>query len=381
MPRTVEVFGPAYIDRVLRVDRPLIDPAIGPTLDQSVEGRSAGEVGDGRTLVLVDPRDSRIEIELPGGWPGPTGTIELSRPFPTTSSPWTRTVRGLSWRDDLGGMGAGFAAALGGELISALGPEDDPTSRSIEERLAAAGIPHRPIRVPDHAADWTLLITSGEFGDKLPIGFRGCHSAIKSLTSGASRSCDLRVVASLPNRLAAEALRAPGAAVRLFAPAIRNMVDSHPPLLQFADAVEVLCCNRREWESLANREEVAWRVTLLAITDGPAGSTVRFTTPQGEAGFVQVPAFPRSEPPRDTNRAGEAYAATLITVLLDTGRDPRTGVVSEDLVRSAATRAAAAAALVLDRLDFGFPTPAEVDAARKAGCVTPRTGQSSFSST
>ena len=36
--RRVSVFGPAYLDRVLRVDQPLLDPALGPPLDQSVEG-------------------------------------------------------------------------------------------------------------------------------------------------------------------------------------------------------------------------------------------------------------------------------------------------------------------------------------------------------
>ena len=89
-----------------------------------------------------------------------------------------RLVRGLAWHDDLGGMGAGYAAALGGQLCSALGSESDPTSQAISQRLAEYGIAHDPIRVLDRSADWTLLITSGEFGDKLPIGFRGCHAAL-----------------------------------------------------------------------------------------------------------------------------------------------------------------------------------------------------------
>ena len=105
-------------------------------------------------------------------------------------------------------MGAGYAAALGGRLCSALGSESDPTSQAISQRLADLGIFHDPIRVFDHSADWTLLITSGEFGDKLPIGFRGCHAALapEALDSRAARPCDLRVVASLPNRLAARVL-------------------------------------------------------------------------------------------------------------------------------------------------------------------------------
>ncbi|MBV8318465.1 MAG: carbohydrate kinase family protein, partial [Planctomycetaceae bacterium] len=363
MARRTLVFGPAYLDRVVHVDRPLVDPALSPPLDQSVDGR--WEFGEG--LTLMDPIGSRIVVELPGGWPGPTGVVALSRPLPGGPPPWWRAVRGLSWHDDLGGMGAGFAAALGGELVSAVGPEDDPTSRVVADLLARAGIAHRPVRVPGRPADWTLLVTSGGFGDKLPIGFRGCHAALGSVPHEATSPCDLRVVGSLPNRLAGEALRAPGAAVRFFAPAMRNMLDRNPPLSDFAEAIDVLSCNRREWESLADREEVAWRVPVLAITDGPEGSTVRFTTLEGDPGRVKVPAFPRSHPPRDTNRAGEAYAATLLATLLDAGWRP--GVVERTLVEVAATRASAAAALELDRADFGFPTPEEIDEALRAGRV------------
>ena len=102
---------------------------------------------------------------------------------------------------------------------------------------------------------------------------------------------------------------------------------------------------------------------------GPRGSTVRFTTPAGDAGILRIPAFPRERPPRDTNRAGEAYAATLISTLLDQGWYAASGVVEEGLIRLAGERASAAAALVLDRVDFGFPSPAEIDAALDAGRV------------
>ncbi len=145
------------------------------------------------------------------------------------------------------------------------------------------------------------------------------------------------------------------------------MLDRDPPLSDFAEAIDILSCNRHEWESLADREEVAWRVTLLVRTDGPRGSTVRFTTPAGDPGQVQVPAFPRTHPPRNTNRAGEAYVATLLATLLHAGWRP--GVAETMMVQAAAERASAAAALVLDRFDFGFPTSAEIDAALRAGRV------------
>jgi ribokinase len=364
----VVVFGPAYLDRVLRVDRPLLDRAVGPPLDQSLE--AIGTVGSRAMLELVDPAGFTIAIEPPADWPGPTGEIRLARPI-RDGLRGRRVVRGLAWQDELGGMGAGYAAALGGSLWCALGPDPDPTSRAIAEQLARFGIAHHPIRVPDRSADWTLLITSGEFGDKLPIGFRGCHAALTpdSLEPMASEPCDLRVVASLPNRLAARALSAPGAAMRFFAPTIRAMLERDCPLWRCAAAIDVLSCNRMEWEALEDREEVAWRVSILVVTDGPDGSSVRFTTPAGEPGRVQVPAFPRERPPRDTNRAGEAYAATMLNTLLDRGWSAASGVIEEGLIRLAAERASAASALVLDRLDFGFPSGEEIDAALRAGRV------------
>ena len=363
MTRRVQVYGPAYLDRVLRIDRPLLDPALGPSWDQSVDGR--WEPGSG--LRVIDPNENVIEIETPSGWPGPWGDVRLSRPLVEPAEPFHRVVKGSEWHDDLGGMGAGFAAAFGGELRSVLGPEDDPASRAIAGCLARLGIRHRPVRLLDRPADWTLLVTSAEFGDKLPIGFRGGHAALKTWPDPDVEPCALRVVASLPNRLAAEALRLPGAEVRVFAPAIRNMLDREPPLSRFACDIDVLSCNRREWESLADREEVAWRVSILAITDGARGAVVRFTTPEGESSQIRVPAFPRALPPRDTNRAGESFAATLVGTLLDGGWTP--GVADPALVKTAAERASVAAALVLDRVDFGFPTVAAIDAVLRAGRV------------
>lgn len=358
------VIGPAYLDRVLLVDRPLHHPPGTAPFDQSVEG--VWTFGDG--LRFVDSGGSCLEVEPPPGWPGPAGVVGLRDPMDDLSSElgWKRSVRGVSWHDDLGGMGAGFAAAFGGELLCALGPEADPTSRDVAARLDAARIPFRAVRT-GAPADWTLLLTSGPHGDKLGVGFRGCHASAATFGGLPEGACDLRVVAALPNRLAEEALAAGGAAVRMFAPAMRNVTDRVVPAARFARHVDVFCCSRREWEALEGREEVAWQVSLLAVTDGAKGSVVRFTTPEGEAGRVQVAAFPRLRPPRDTTRAGEIYAATLVSTLLDHGWRP--GVSDPALVRAAAERASAAAALVLDRPGFGFPDPAEVDAAIRAGHV------------
>lgn len=362
MTRRTLVFGPAYLDRILLVDQPLLEPEFGGPLDQSVDG----QLRFGSGLVLVDPDGGLIEVDLPPDWPGPTGRIELSRPLAPQST-LMKKIRGVSWRDDLGGMGAGFAAAFGGELISALGSEHDRTSQMITARLQKAGVAYHPIRLEEYSADWTLLVTSGKFGDKLPIGFRGCHAALTSLAPWTEQPCELRVVAGLPNRIASQALRAPGAGVRFFAPAMRNMIDGECPISRFAEYIDILSCNRHEWDQLADREEVAWKLSVLVITEGADGCVVRFTTPTGEPASLHVPAFPRARPPRDTNRAGETFASSLITTLLEEGWTP--GVSKPALVRTAANRASAAAALVLDRLEFGFPSPSEIDAVLDAGQV------------
>lgn len=364
MSRRVLVFGPAYLDRVLLVDRPLLDPARGGPLDRSVEARV--ESGEGPGLSLRDPIGGTLEIDPPTDWPGPLGSLRLLSPLdPGAGRPWVRRLTALGWHDDLGGMGAGFASALDGTLVSALGPESDPTSRAISDRLAGESIPHLPIRVPDRPADWTLLLTSGPHGDKLPVGFRGCHASLASLPDARATlpRPDLVVVAGLSNRLASQALRARPGTIRMLAPAMRNMTDRDPPLGDLAGLVDILCGNREEWSALPepDRARLLGTLSLQALTDGPRGALVRFRDPRGSWSELSVPAFPRSSPPRDTNRAGEAFASTLVSSLLDSGWHP--GPADPAPVRSAALRASAAAALELGLVRFGFPSPSEIDLA------------------
>jgi len=374
MVKRTLVFGPAYLDRVLRIDRPLHDPDSSEPLDQSVDGRlkfgvqPPAQPSSPLPLTLTDPSGSQILASLPAGWPGPYGEVELARTLQGPKAPWVREVRGVEWSEDLGGMGAGYATALGGKLVSALGDEHDPMSQSISSLLAAKGVNHLPVRISGQPADWTLLLSSGAHGDKLPIGFRGCHAAITSLSAWVEEPCELRVVTSLPNPLVAQALEAGGDCIRFFAPSMRNMVDLACPISSFVRSVDILCCNRHEWEQLEDRESVAWSLSLLVVTNGAHGGSVRFTNPQGDPGEIQYAAFPRNLPPRDTNRAGEAFASTLLSTLLRSGWTP--GVSEAELVQTATLRASAAAALVLDRLAFEFPSDAEIDRAVAAGLVS-----------
>jgi ribokinase len=237
--------------------------------------------------------------------------------------------------------------------------------------MESYGVVHRAVIVPDRLADWTLLITSGEFGDKLPIGFRGCHAALDpvELARLAGAPCELRVVAALSNPLIEPVIRAPGARTRFLAPTMRNMTDRRHPLAHFADRIDLMSCNRMEWETLEGREHVAACVPIVAVTDGARGIDVTFAMPAGGRGRIHVPAFPRSRPPRDTNRAGEAFASKLVATLLDHGWEGSSRTVEESLIRMAAERASAAAALELDLLQFGFPTDPEIDDALRAGRV------------
>lgn len=371
-PRTL-VFGPAYLDRVLRVDRPLLDPAVSDRLDRSVEGRVVASPE--RILVLSDDSGSRLAIAPPPGWPGPWGEIRLSGRLAADAGRWERRVEGVAWHDDLGGMGAGYAKAFGGTLVSALGDESDPTSLAIAALVGHAGIRHRPILVPGRPADWTLLVTSGPHGDKLPIGLRGCHAALTTLGlsewAGPEPEPELVVVASFPNRLALEALQAFPGSVRLFAPAMRNAADREPVVGELAGSVDVLCCNREEWGSIppADRERFEASLGLLSVTDGPRGAAIRFRSSSGSWDEVAVEPFTRTAPPRDTNRAGEAFASTLVATLLDEGWWPGRVPAAADQVARAARRASAASALELDMERFGFPDDAAIDAALGRGVV------------
>ena len=368
MPRRVHVFGPAYLDRVLRVDGPMLDPALGVTLDLSVGGANIEEEPaiDG-VLTLHDPSGGRLEITTPEGWPEDLRAIRLDRPLVPSASPWRRRLRGTSWRDDLGGMGAGYAKALGGVLDSALGPASDPISARVAAMLREQGVDHRPTVVPDALADWTLLVSSGPHGDKLPIGFRGCHASLDAYPAPIGPTPDVLVVASLSNRLLESALRAVEAPVRLLAPTLRNMTDHDPPLGRFADRVDLLCCNRREWDALDDQATVLGLVPIVAVTDGPSGALIHYRGPSGTLRSHVEAAFPRGRPPVDTNRAGEAFASTLLGAVLDRGWTR--GPVDDDLIRRSARRASAASALVLDQEAFGFPDAAAIDAALDRGLV------------
>ena len=232
-------------------------------------------------------------------------------------------------------------------------------ARRSSERLADLGIVHDPIRVFDHSGGLDLARS------RAASSATSCRSAFAAVTRRSTpEALDARAARAVrPPRRGlvaqppggASARRAgrgrpvlrPGdaehARPRLSALELRR-VDRHPEL----QSPGVGDAGRPRGGRLASfdpgRDRRARR-KLGAVHD--AG---------GRAGLLHVPAFPRDRPPRDTNRAGESYAATLVAPCSTTAGAPP-GVVDDGLIRTAAQRASAAAALVLDRVDFGFPAP------------------------
>jgi ribokinase len=382
----IVVFGPAYLDRVLRVDRPLL-PGGGPPLDRSVEALHV-LLGIDDQLRIVDPSGREIRLALPADWPGPRGELRLRDSLgpPDCSAPWTHSLEAVAWHDDLGGIGAGYAKALGARLVSALGGEDDPMSRQISALLASEAIRHEPVRRAGTSADWTLLVTSGPHADKLPIGFRGCHAAlhVEDLASwDLARAAHLVVVAGLPNRLAQAIFHAVSdnlrptqtrlepepRPLRVFAPTMRNTRDDDPPIRAFAEQLDVVSANAEEWENLAepDRRALELHARLTIETRGARGAMLVVKMSGTDRRRVFVEAFPRTCPPRDTNRAGETFTTTLLRAMIESPEPA--WVASPAWWQAAGRRAAAAAAVVLDRDRFGFPGDLEIEQALREGVV------------
>jgi hypothetical protein len=337
----VFVYGPAYLDVV--VETPL--PLAGVLLDQSVPAVSALPRDDGR-LVVVGPTGDALTFPDAGD---AALTVTLAEPILArlhgVETP--ETVTGIypvaAVRTQLGGMGAGYALALDGTLRCPLG--DDAVGRAVQTQLADAGVALAPCRV-DCPSDSSLVILSAR-GDKLAIGVRRAmvEWTIVDDDTALLADADALVCCGAPNALVA-ALRAhrPGVPV-LCAPAMRNVSDPDVPLASL-DGISVLTLNALEWAHLADRDALRARVPVIAVTDGPRGSTLYV-----DGAAIAIPAEPRTTP-ANTNRAGETYGATLFSVLRRLCPDFR---VSRAAAAFAGRLAARQAARQLDITGFAFP--------------------------
>jgi sugar/nucleoside kinase (ribokinase family) len=362
----VQVIGSAYIDEVVEVRGALCGEGIRTDYSRTESGRTEW-LSPGVFLVIESPNGDRIEITDPGRRIGRRILISEPRIVGDTSLPHvSSTVELISAGRQLGGMGPGYALALGGRLVAPVGAHDggpDATGSKLLNLLEAAGVECACVPVPGSATDTTVLIQS-DHGDKLPVGRReaGRRVAADDLLAHCSPADIHIVTSSLPNAVAAElAARLEG--WKLFAPSLRSVRDGGLP--ESAREFDAVAMNGTEWEALAEREQVLSDCPLVLVTRGPEGATVACRAAGGGTEWVSVPA---ATPPvvRDVNRAGEAFGAGFVGAMVSlVGTDGlNAGSFGPELVREAAWQGAIAAALELGITETAFPTRAEVLALR-----------------
>ncbi|MFM7315567.1 MAG: carbohydrate kinase family protein, partial [bacterium] len=262
--------------------------------------------------------------------------------------------------EEIGGMGAGYAHLLDATLISCLPEKSCPIKNRIQYLIQANSISHQTILISNTETDWTLLVSSGRHGDKLPIGLRGCHDRLKTTSAiPPGPYADVVVVASLRNELMLKLLKQHSGAIRMLSPALRNCYpDSNTITLdEMAEYAEILAVNRFEWLAMGESARTAWESSgaIISVTDGPGGATVSWRGPGGKRECHYEPAFPRSIAPVDTNRAGEAFSGTLLSELTKMGWPGRGHSPSREMIEKATKIASVAAGLTIQISGFGFP--------------------------
>lgn len=350
------IFGPAYLDIVIRVDGPIAHRPIDLGCDGDFEPDSVDR------LEIVCPNGASLLIAGLKGTACPTG--RLTTAHDVLPAGLNRTMAVIETFEDLGGMGAGYAAAFGGRLVSAIACLEDPLSARVRHALEQEKIDHRFITIAAMSqADTTFIVTSGGNGDKLPVGLRGCNAALNADDVLGSESAPIVVAASLSNALMHAVLTEHRESLRILAPSARNCRDGSYPLGRLAAVTDLLALNAGEWAELAATDRRAFEdsAVILSITRGPEGAEILWRNEHGERVSHLEPAFPRRRPPVDTNRAGEAFATQLIRKLVESGWSHECRTFDSQAVRVAARHASAAAGLVIGMPRFGFPSRADVE--------------------
>ncbi len=391
------VVGPAYLDHVFRVDRPLVPPGLLPPgwRRRYVLDRSVGELGrdpePADILVVRSTAGDEIRISGSGHASLPfTGTVLVEGPWvgagprvgpedPRMAAVVAEHTKGpafvvrnsvalVEYRRLLGGMGAGFAAALKAKLIAPLGSPDgaaaDQVGESILGMLAEAGVSVMPQLLAGYASDTTLLLTSGRFGDKFPVGRRqvgrGFH--VDESVASALGQAEIVVLAAVENDFARAVLDHLEDAFVVFAATFRHVMEKEPKLVSLAERIDYVCCNEQEWELLDGREELRRKVPLVTVTRGKRGAVAFFKDTAGEQHVMRFPAFGAGMPPVDTNRAGEAFAAAFLNCILAEVGVPglRRRGYDPDLIAQAGKEAAVAAFLQVQTAAFRFAPRFEI---------------------
>lgn len=365
------VYGPAYLDVVIRVGGPLANQG-EPSIDQGGTAiyHSDTQLTKADALFILDKHGNSIKIEGVTDQ-GLTGIYRMLSPDFQFAD---RVVYATQIVEDLGGMGAGFAKLFEGNLISCLPVRKCHIREKIEKKLNQYGVVYQPILINHKNADWTLLISSGRFGDKLPIGLRGCHDQFsENQLPNDLPSADLVIVASLKNEIMLEILRRNCNSIRLLAPALRNCqaVQGAISLSALATHVEMLTLNEVEWQSMGENDRQIWQDShaILCITRGPAGAEISWQGLDGRREYHHEPAFARAIDPVDTNRAGEAFGGTLMKYLIKQNWFNTEKVDAKQKILYASQLAAVAAGLTIQMPEFAFPGEYQIEMTLQSGII------------
>jgi len=337
------IFGPAYIDVVLTLDRPLL--AEGPLLDQSLPAARMIPRDDG-VAEVIDPAGDRLVCLLPPEYAEFAVTCELDELLPAGASQVTEYSVTCAVRR-LGGMGAGYAKALGGLLRMPIG--DDAVGREVLELLAAHEIDAIPALLPGCASDTSLLLQTPQ-GDKLAIGVRRAMTRWQASEEDHvfTKKAAALVFCGAPNALMTAVLEQAPDILVVCAPALRNIRDRSVPLIGLAAMIDYLTLNKLEWEQLEGAERMRKKVPVITVTEGATGSRILLGGRE-----IHLPAVPVAGP-RDANRAGETYGAAFLRMLLEVCPTFPAGLTPR-IAEQAGRHAAAQAAKQLVMHDFGFP--------------------------
>lgn len=371
----VKVVGPAYIDEVVEVEGALFGPGRSARADYSLT--------EARRETLVEP-DVFVRVSSPGGDcitvrqpDADSGRLVVTEDrrligpqdenLPAMSS--RVLLRGV--RRQLGGMGAGYALALGAGLALPVGQSEEDAARLLS-LLDDSGIRHTSVAVPGARTDTTLVLSSSA-GDKLPVGRR---SASRRVTAEALLravgQADILVVTSLPNAVAGEVMRRSGGWV-MWTPSLRNIREGG--CAEAARCADALSTNSVEWQAMRGREEVRRRCPLVIVTHGAHGVAVSYRAETGVTKWIGMPAAPLRGEISDPNHAGEAFTASMVGALLAAaGRGAlERGLYDEEAIIEAAWQGCLSARLELDIRELAFPWRPEVMALRcKTGRPRPK---------
>ncbi|HOS42315.1 MAG TPA: PfkB family carbohydrate kinase [Armatimonadota bacterium] len=345
MDKRILIFGPAYLDVVVEISGPL---AAVP-LDQSLPAAARAPRADGR-ITLDGPTGDHLVFPLPPDAASEAAHFTLAEPVLSRvgrEDPAVGEHAVARVRVQPGGMGAGYALALGAALSAPFG--EDAVGARVRAALGEMGVHVVPALLPDCPSDTSLVILSAR-GDKLAVGVR--RALVRWMPTAEdhelAKAADALVFCGAPNVFMAAVLaRQPRAAV-LCAPALRNVRDATVPLASLAPRIHYLTLNALEWAHLDGGDAMRAHVPVITVTDGARGSRLLLGARE-----YAIPAHP-VEGPVNANRAGETYGATVFSTLLAACPDFPAGV-TPGLAERAARRGADQAARQLRLAGFEFP--------------------------